>query len=58
MKVKNWLRRLFCKHEWFSFGWYEANHPFIRYPIHCYCCRKCGKHIEVDGRNDKTKSVN
>lgn len=53
MKFKIWLRHLFCRHDWINIGWYEADHPYIRYPIHCYSCCKCGKHIEVDGRYDK-----
>ena len=48
-----WLIQLFCPHNWDKIGWYEANHPYIRYPIRIYRCRKCGKQIEVDGRYDK-----
>jgi len=55
--MKNFLKRLFCKHQYEKISWYEKYDECtpctLRYSIRIYRCVKCRKEIEVDGRYDK-----
>ena len=52
--MKRFLKRLFCRHDYFKISWYEEydyEHN-ERYAVRVYKCQKCGKEINVDGRYD------
>lgn len=52
--MKEFFKRLFCKHDYRKVGWDEAmdyKHN-ERYTIRYYTCKRCGKKITVDGRYD------
>ena len=52
--MKNFLKRLFCKHDYKKIVWCE-DYDWIRnerYSMRLYRCNKCGKEIWVDGRCD------
>lgn len=48
------LRKIFCRHEFVKYDWYEEydNLRNERYVVRLYRCEKCGKEIQVDGRYD------
>lgn len=53
-RVKNRIKRLFCKHSYEKVSWYEGYDPVrnMRYSIRTYRCKICGKKNVVDGRYD------
>lgn len=46
------LKKLLCRHDYERFGFREEEHNNIRFSMRLYKCKKCGKEIWVDGRND------
>lgn len=52
--MKDFLRRLFCKHNYKKIAWCEEYDSCRneRYSVRQYLCVKCGKKIWVDGRCD------
>lgn len=52
--MKDFFKRLFCKHEYEKIAWLEEYDKCRneRYPARLYKCNKCGKKIWVDGRCD------
>ena len=53
-KIKDTLKKMFCKHGYELISWYEEFDKCcnIRYSVRTYRCIKCGKRKEVDGRKD------
>ena len=52
-RMKQFFKRLFCKHDYIKIDWYQTFDNNIRYSRRQYMCKKCGKKIWVDGRYDK-----
>ena len=52
--MKNFFRRLFCKHDYKKIAWREEYDKYRneRYAARLYRCSKCGKQIWIDGRYD------
>ena len=52
--MKDFLKKLFCKHDYEKISWYEEydKNCNTRYSIRMYRCTKCGKQIQIDGRRD------
>lgn len=50
--IKNTIKRLFCRHEYWKVGSYEDYDGSVRYSVRHYICRNCGKSIWIDGRLD------
>ena len=52
--MKNFLKKIFCRHDYEKISWYEEYDNFRneRYAMRQYKCNKCGKKIWVDGRYD------
>lgn len=48
----NFIKRLFCKHEYEKIGFREEYDGKIRYSIRNYRCKKCGKNTWIDARNN------
>lgn len=48
------LKKILCSHNYEQINWREEydNHTNIRFSMRLYKCKKCGKEIWVDGRND------
>lgn len=51
-KIKQFLTRLFCRHEWVKTAVYQEIEDNVRFGIREYCCRKCGKVSYRDSRRD------
>lgn len=51
--MKEFIKRLFCKHDYIKIDWYQTFDNNVRYSRRQYMCKKCGKKIWVDGRYDK-----
>ena len=54
-KIKDTLKKLFCKHEYEQLSYYEEFDMYrnVRYSMRLYECNKCGKRKSVDGRKYK-----
>ena len=50
--MKNFLKKLFCLHDFEKIGFMEVEDKGIRYSVRLYKCSKCGKDVIVDGRCD------
>lgn len=48
----DFIKKLFCKHEWEYMGFTQEIAGNIRYPVRFYHCNKCHKRRVVDGRYD------
>jgi len=50
--MKEFLRKLFCKHDMEKIDWRFAETETTVYSRRLYKCSKCGKEKWVDGRHD------
>lgn len=50
--IRKFFEKLFCRHDYEQIGWDEMEDNNTRYSVRYYMCKKCGKYITVDGRND------
>lgn len=50
--MKEFFRKLFCKHNMEKIDWHFAETKNIVYSRRLYKCSKCGKTEWVDGRYD------
>lgn len=57
-QFNDFLRRIFCKHNFVKVGFKQEIENNIRYALRNYNCTKCGKSIWVDGRYDKYEKEN
>lgn len=51
-KIRQYFKRLFCKHEYCKVGFVEVEENNIRFPLRHYICQKCNREIWIDGRKD------
>ena len=51
-KLRTFLKRLFCRHDYVKTGWKEIERNNLRASIRFYVCEKCGKFIRVPGWDD------
>jgi len=50
--MKNFLKKIFCKHNMEKIDWRYVETDTLVYSKRLYKCNKCGKLIWVDGRYD------